>query len=150
MNNTATTTNVNGWTVRTPPPAYTRTDWAAAEAASISYEPTEQALRYEEEGRLALLAQRAEVLNPDETVTVRMAYTFYADHVSRDLPAGKLLSHKGNFATVELDYIDFAEMLSDAKFYAGDEDDFDRALVDSAKRVVVALNKISTPWIKAN
>ena len=140
---------INGYVIQPKWPTYTAAE-LAADRASISYEPTEQALRYEEEDRLELARKRAEVLNPDETVTVRIAYTFYADHVSRDLPAGKLISHKGNFATVELDYTNFAEVFDDAKFYAGDEDDFDRNLVDSAKRVVAALNKISTPWVTAN
>jgi hypothetical protein len=138
---------INGYVIQPKWPTLTAAE-VTASIASISYEPTEQALRYEEEDRLELARKRAEVLNPDETVTARIAYTFYADHVSRDLPAGTLLSHKGNFATVELDYTNFAEVFDDAKYYAGDEDDFDRALVDSAKRVVAALNKISTPWIK--
>jgi hypothetical protein len=108
----------------------------------------EREARFDEEDRLELIRHRAEVLNPDETVTVRLAYTFYEDHVSRCLPAGKLISYKGKIATVELNYTDFAEVFNDAKYYA-EEDEYDLHLSNSARRVMVALNKIDRPWIKA-
>jgi hypothetical protein len=137
---------INGYVIQPKPTSYTAAELVAS-IASISYGPTaEQVQRVEEEDRLELIRKRAEVLNPDETVTVRIAYTFYADHVSRDLPAGKLISHKGNFATVELDYTNFAEVFEDAKYYA-EEDEYDRKLSDSARRVMVALNKVTTPWV---
>lgn len=139
---------INGYVIQPKWPSYTAAELVAS-IASTTYGPTvEQALRAEEEDRLELIRKRAEVLNPDETVTVRIAYTFYADHVSRDLPAGKLISYKGNFATVELDYTNFAEVFDDAKYYA-EEDEYDRKLSDSARRVMVALNKITTPWVPA-
>lgn len=43
---------------------------------------------------------------------------FYRDHVSRDLPAGRLITYDNSgLAIVELEKSDYDELLSDARFY---------------------------------
>jgi hypothetical protein len=86
------------------------------------------------------------------TVVVRVADYFYQDHVSRDLPAGLLLSVRNNVATVRVTVDEFAELLSDAEFYSSCAEHFDdRALTASAGRVLRALRKVQQttdlPWV---
>lgn len=43
---------------------------------------------------------------------------FYDDHVSRELPAGRVLRTTRRYAWVELNESEFAELLSDARHYS--------------------------------
>jgi hypothetical protein len=73
----------------------------------------------------------------------RLPPRFYWDHVSRDLPAGKVVSETQRYVRVELTQDDYEELLSDAKHYAysmavgGFED---RGLIASARATVKALD----------
>lgn len=132
-------------------PANKRTDYLLTleqRQARLTEARIENNLALDERDRLALIARRGTVTNPNDSVTVRLARTFYDDSVSRCLKVGRVVTTNSRTVSVELNFTEYEELLSDAKFYAGDEDDFDRNLVDSAKRVVAALNKVGTPWIK--
>lgn len=52
------------------------------------------------------------------TKTYRLPPAFYWDHVSRELPAGRVVKELARSVVVELDEEAFDDLLSDAEFYA--------------------------------
>lgn len=79
-----------------------------------------------------------------ENTTLRLPPRFYADHVSRDLPAGTVVRRTKTGVYVELTEDEVAEIRSDADYYATAGDAFDtdlRGLVASAKATVRAIDK---------
>lgn len=81
----------------------------------------------------------------DTTTIVDLPATFYEDHVSRELPAGKVIEYlPRNKVRVELTADERAEILSDAEHYAdwcgGGLDRSYIGLVSSARATVKALS----------
>lgn len=82
------------------------------------------------------------------TVTVRLPPVFYDDHIGRDLPGGTVLNRGKKFVDVELTAEEYAEMLSDARFYveegaAGAFDPSMRGLLTSARATLKKLESVS-------
>lgn len=81
--------------------------------------------------------------------TYRISPTFWDDHVARDLASSERVLKAGKFCVyVSLNADEYSELLSDAKFYANNDGEFDpeyKYLMDSAKRVVAVLTKEGPP-----
>lgn len=81
-------------------------------------------------------------------ISVQVSERFYDDHVSRDLLAGREVRRAGGRVTVMVDWHSFAELESDASYYASFEgDDYrdNRSVCDAARRVLAALAKVTPP-----
>lgn len=75
-------------------------------------------------------------------ITVKVPPRFYDDHVSRDLPAGVEVKRTGTSVTVRLTPDEFAELRSDAAYYAQIEGDpWLRGIISSAKATLNALDR---------
>ena len=78
------------------------------------------------------------------TNTIKVPAYFYDDHDSRELPTPCVLHRTARAVTVAIDDLNLPELLSDAKYYADPEGDFEpecRGLIASAKATVRAINK---------
>jgi hypothetical protein len=87
---------------------------------------------------------------PGATVVVKLPPRFYEDHVSRDLPAGRVVRSTQRHVYVELDRAAHDELESDARFYAemGSEGAFEPGLsgiVASARATLRALDAQPVP-----
>lgn len=84
------------------------------------------------------------------TKVYRVSPTFWCDHVSRGLASEGVVRSAGRFCVyVELDGVQYEELLADAVFYAEDGPGFDfddyRSLQESARRVRAVLTKEGPP-----
>ena len=81
-------------------------------------------------------------MSKEWSVEVKVPATFYYDHVSRDLTAGKILKEYATKLLVELNKESYDELLNDAEYYAdgggGLGSEF-RGLISSAQATVRAL-----------
>ena len=85
----------------------------------------------------------------DKPIQIRLATTFYDDHVSRDLSSGREISRSKTTVLVELDPEAFADMLSDAEYYAtmeGYDRQENREVCKSAERVLAKLERSKQYW----
>ena len=74
---------------------------------------------------------------------VKVPPRFYWDHVSRDLPAGTVVSETRSYVRVDLDQSEFEELISDANHYAysmGAGGFDDRGLIASARATLRRLD----------
>jgi hypothetical protein len=103
---------------------------------SFKLNPTRRALRSEKSAAGATQA-------PAKAYVVTVPPVFYADHVTRDLPAGRVVKQTKRAVTVELTADELAELRSDAEHYAHSMADagFEgRGLIASAKATLKALD----------
>lgn len=84
-----------------------------------------------------------------KTIRVRLAATFYDDHVGRDLPSGIVIDRNQTTVLVDLDPEAFTDLMTDAEYYATmtDADRADnRAVCESAGRVLARLTRARRYW----
>lgn len=84
-----------------------------------------------------------------DTVTVKVPPAFYYDHVTRDLPSGRIVKEAKRYYIIELNQAEYDELLSDATYYAYyiSNAGFDNVvgLIASAKATVKALRNAGRP-----
>lgn len=82
-------------------------------------------------------------MNKSGNIIKKVPPRFYWDHVSRDLPAGEVVSETKSYVRVALSQDEYEELLDDAKHYAfhmASAGFDDRGLIASAKATVKALD----------
>lgn len=76
---------------------------------------------------------------------VKIPPTFYLDHRARENgTSGKVISHTSNYIVVDLDDEALYDLISDAEVYAefaGEDFQYNRGLVLSARATLKAINK---------